>query len=336
MTSAPAADVLAELYGAATASCREAYRAALPVLAARDPRVLCLEADLGGQRNTFKERFPDRYFNFGLAEATMVSAAAGLAATGLLPYVHTMASFVAARACEQIKIDLAYHRSNVKIVATYGGISGAAFGPTHHSTEDLAILRAMPNMAVVNPADAVETVEAVLAAAEDDGPWYIRLGRDPTPVVHRQAAGFRLGVTGVLRTGCDVTLVASGQSPVPIALEAAAALAVQGISATVLNASTLKPFDVDAVGRAVAVTGAVVTIEEHNLVGGLGSAVAEVVAELGRGRLARIGIPDTFVDQGGTYPALLERYGVSVAAVLAAVRRLLDAGVSTTTQEVER
>ncbi|HZN16716.1 MAG TPA: transketolase C-terminal domain-containing protein [Micromonosporaceae bacterium] len=315
--------ILAGLYAADVASCREAYRATLVELAAADERIVCLEADLGGQRNSFQARFPDRYYNFGLAEANMVSAAAGLAATGLVPFVHTMANFVVARACEQIKIDVAYHQANVKLVASYGGIAGAAFGPTHHATEDLAILRALPGMAVVNPADAVETVEVLVAAATQDGPWYVRLGRDPTPVVHRQASGFRLGTAGVLRAGTDVTLVASGQSPVPIALEAAERLAEEGIAAGVLNMSTLKPLDTAAVAAMVRASGAAVTIEEHNIIGGLGSAVAEVVAELGYGRLVRLGVPDTFVDQGGTYPVLLARYGVSVDALVAAVRRLL-------------
>jgi len=315
--------LLPALCAADTASCRDAYRAALVALAARDERIVCLEADLGGQNNAFQQRFPDRYYNFGLAEANMVSAAAGLAATGLVPFLHTMASFVVARACEQVKLDIAYHRANVKIVASYGGVAGAAFGPTHHCTEDLAILRALPGMAVVNPADAVETVEALVAAATQDGPWYVRLGRDATPVVHRQPAGFRLGRAGVLRTGTDVTVIASGQSPVPMALAAAARLAEEGVSAGVLNMSSIKPFDSAAVAAAVRDTGAAVTIEEHNIIGGLGSAVAEVVAEQGYGRLVRVGVPDTFVDQGGTYLDLLAAYGVSADAVVTACRTLL-------------
>lgn len=315
--------LLARLCAMEVASCREAYRAALLELAALDERIVCLEADLGGQRNSFQARFPDRYYNFGLAEANVVSAASGMAAAGLVPFVHTMANFVAARACEQIKIDVAYHRANVKIVASYGGIAGAAFGPTHHATEDLAILRALPGMAVVNPADAVETVEALVAAAAQDGPWYVRLGRDPTPVVHRQPSGFRLGTAGLLRSGTDVTVIASGQSPVPIALEAAERLAGDGICAGVLNMSSLKPLDAAAVTAMVHASGVAVTIEEHNIIGGLGSAVAEVIAELGYGRLVRLGVPDTFVDQGGTYPDLLARYGVSVEALVAAVHRLL-------------
>ncbi|HET6214016.1 MAG TPA: transketolase C-terminal domain-containing protein [Micromonosporaceae bacterium] len=317
-------ELLPALCAADSASCREAYRATLLALAALDERIVCLEADLGGQSNSFQRQYPDRYFNFGLAEANMVSAASGLAATGLVPFVHTMANFVTARACEQVKLDIAYHRANVKIVASYGGIAGASFGPTHHATEDLAILRALPGMAVVNPADAVETVEALLAAAVADGPWYVRLGRDPTPIVHKRPAGFHLGTAGVLRTGTDVTFVASGQSPVPMAVEAAAFLAGEGISAGVLNMSTLKPLDAVAVTDALRVTGAVVTIEEHNIIGGLGSAVAEVIAEHGYGRLVRLGVRDTFVDQGGTYTALLTRYGVSVDALVAAARTLLS------------
>jgi transketolase len=315
--------LLPALCEAESASCRAAYRTALVALAAQDERIVSLEADLGGQDNIFQQAFPDRYYNFGLAEANMVSAAAGLAATGLVPFVHTMASFVTARACEQVKLDIAYHQANVKIVATYGGIAGAAFGPTHHATEDLAIMRALPGMVVVNPADAVETVEALIAAAAQPGPWYIRLGRDPTPIVHRAPGGFRLGAASQLRSGTDVTLLASGQSPVPIALQAAERLVGDGIAASVLNVSSLKPLDVAAVGTAVRSTRAAVTIEEHNIIGGLGSAVAEVIAEQGYGQLVRLGLPDTFVDRGGTYPALLAQYGVSVEAVLTAVRTLL-------------
>jgi transketolase len=315
--------LLLALCGAESASCRTAYRTALVALAARDERIVCLEADLGGQSNVFQQEFSDRYYNFGLAEANMVSAASGMAATGLVPFVHTMASFVTARACEQVKLDVAYHQANVKIVASYGGIAGAAFGPTHHATEDLAIMRALPGMVVVNPADAVETVEALIAAATHPGPWYIRLGRDPTPIVHRAPGGFRLGAASLLRSGADVTLFASGQSPVPIALQAADRLGDDRIAASVLNVSSLKPFDAVAVAAAVRSTRAVVTVEEHNIIGGLGSAVAEVIAEQGYGQLVRLGVPDTFVDRGGTYPALLAQYGVSVEAIVTAVRALL-------------
>jgi transketolase len=315
--------MLPPLFALEAASCRETYRAALVALAERDERVVCVEADLGGQRNAFQERFPDRYFNFGLAEANMMTAAAGLAATGLVPFVHTMASFAVARACEQVKLDVAYQRANVKIVTSYGGIAGGAFGPTHHATEDLAIVRALPGMTVINPADAVETVEALIAAAGESGPWYMRLGRDPTPIVHRDRSGFRRGRAAVLRAGADVTLIASGQSPVPMAVAAAERLGGQGIAAGVLNVSTLKPLDADTIGSAIRATVATVTIEEHNVIGGLGSAVAEVIAEQGHGRLVRIGLPDTFVDQGGTYPMLLAQYGLSVDAVVAAARGLL-------------
>lgn len=319
-----AESLLPALYAAQRASCREAYRATLLELGARDERIVCLEADLGGQQNTFQRRFPARYLNFGLAEANLVTAAAGLASTGLVPFVHTMANFMVARACEQIKLDVAYHHANVKLVASYGGIAGGAFGPTHHATEDLAIMRSLPGLTVVNPADAVETVEALVAAARADGPWYIRLGRDPTPVVHREPGAFRPGTARLLRTGTDAAVVASGQAAVPIALAAARHLDESGVSAAVLNVSSLKPLDVAAIAALAAACGAVVTVEEHNIIGGLGSAVAEVIAEHGRGRLVRLGIRDTFVDQGGTQAALLTRYGVSADAVVAAVRSLLD------------
>lgn len=337
-TPARAVDtVLADLVTKDLAAARDAYRDALVALAEEDPRILCVEADLGGQRNEFARRFPDRYLNFGLAEANMISAAAGLASTGLIPFVHTMASFATARACEQIKIDLAYQRSNVKIVATYGGLAGSAFGPTHHATEDLAIMRALPGLTVINPADAVETVEAVTAAAGQDGPWYIRLGRDPTPIVYPEAGGFRPGATRMLRPGTDVLLVASGQSAVPIALEAAESLAALGISAGVLAVATIKPLDAGAVGAAIRrATGRVVTVEEHNIIGGLGSAVAEVIAEHGYGRLVRLGVPDTFVDGGGSHLAVLRGCGISATAVVAAAAALLDHHPHTTNERVDQ
>lgn len=315
--------LLPPLQAAPQASCRDAYRAALLELGARDERIVCLEADLGGQNNGFQKRFPERYLNFGLAEANLITSAAGLASTGRIPFVHTMANFMVARACEQIKLDVAYHCANVKLVASYGGIAGGAFGPTHHATEDLAIMRSFPGMTVVNPADAVETVEALIAAAQADGPWYIRLGRDPTAIVHRTPSGFRAGTARLLRDGSQVALIATGQSPVPIALAAAERLDQSGISAAVLNVSTLKPLDAARIAQLASTCAGVVTIEEHNIIGGLGSAVAEVIAEHGQGRLVRIGIRDTFVDQGGTYTALLTQYGVSADAVIAAVHSLL-------------
>jgi transketolase len=258
---------------------RVAYREALLRLAARDERVVCLDSDTGGLENTFAARFPDRYFNIGIAEANMLGIAAGLAARGYIPYTHTMATFATLRAGEHLKLDVAGHGLPVRIVATHGGLSAAHFGTSHFALEDLAVVRALNGITAVVPADAAEIGPALEALHDLPSPVYLRLGRDATPHVHDplRPPDFRLGRAVTLREGRDVALVACGPHPVLMALEAARSLASVGVSCRVLQIHTLVPLDADAVRAAAAATGALVTVEEHRPQGGLGDAVAEAV-----------------------------------------------------------
>jgi transketolase len=296
---------------------RDLYREILQELAALNPSIVCLDADHGGFAG-FAKRFPDRYFDVGIAEANMVSIAAGLAAANKIPFVNTMASFVAARACEQVKVDVAYARANVKIVATHSGLSGGHYGPTHHSLEDVAIMRAMPHMTIIAPADACEAEKAIRAVADSEGPAYIRLGRRASPLIYQVDYVFEIGRAVLLASGSDIALAASGAPAVAIAMRAAESLRSIGIHATVLNIHTIKPLDIEAVCKAAVRCGRIITIECHSIIGGLGSAVAEVVAEQHPVPVHRIGIRDTFCEIVGTEDELLAAHGVSSDAVVAA------------------
>ena len=299
---------------------REVYRDTLFALANRDERLWCLDTDTGW----LQERFRDcpRYVDLGIAEANAMSVAAGLAATGKIPFVNTMATFASARACEQVKLDIAYNNLPVKIVGTHGGLSGGHFGPTHHALEDLAIMRSLPNMTVIVPADATETAEAVLSAIDVPGPVYIRLGRSATDPVYRTRCYFEVGRASRLRSGTDVTLVACGPHPVLIALAAHDRLLDHGVTAAVLNAATLKPLDEIAILESAAMTGAVVTIEEHSVIGGLGGAVAELLSERLPCRVRRIGVRDAFCEVVGPPELLLRAYGITADGVVDAALSL--------------
>jgi len=304
-------------------STRDACREALLELAAADPRIYCLDADMGGLEEAFGGRFPDRYINVGIAEANLMGVAAGLAMTGKIPCVHTMAGFVSARACEQVKLDIAYNCLPVKLLASHSGVSAGHLGPTHHATEDLAIMRALPNMIVIAPADAAEAAAALRAAIRLPGPVYLRLGRKATPTINDREPDFMPGRAVRLREGGDITLLASGPHPVAAALEAADELAAAGIAARVLNVHTIKPLDVAAIVAAARETRALVTVEEHNIHGGLGGAVAEVVTEHAPAPVRRIGIPDVFCGRVGGPEDLLAACGVTARAVADTARDLL-------------
>ena len=293
---------------------RDVYRETLFALASRDQRVWCVDTDTGW----LKERFRDslRYVDLGIAEANAMSVAAGLAATGKIPFVNTMASFASTRACEQVKLDIAYNNLPVKIVGTHGGLSGGHFGPTHHALEDLAIMRSLPNMTVIVPADAAETAEAVASAVQVPGPVYIRLGRSATDAVYQNGCDFKVGRASRLRSGTGVTLLACGPHPVLIALAAHDRLLAHGVTATVLNAATLKPLDEIAILESAAVTGAVVTIEEHSVIGGLGGAVAELLSERLPCPLRRVGVRDVFCEVVGPPELLLRVHEITVDAVV--------------------
>ena len=302
---------------------REAYGEALLQLGRENSDVVVLDADLSKSTKTydFGKHFPERFFNMGIAEQNMVGTAAGLAASGKIAFCSTFAVFAAGRAFEQIRNSVAYPRLNVKIGASHAGITVGEDGGSHQAIEDIAIMRALPNMTVFVPADAVETVAAVRAAVKIDGPVYIRLGRLGVPVIHGDDFEFKPGQAVILREGKDLTLVATGIM-VTTALEAATELAAEGIEATVLDMHTIKPLDAEAVISAAKSTGAIVTAEEHSIIGGLGSAVAEVLAENSQVPLKRVGIQDSFGESGK--PAeLLEKYGLTVKHLVSAAKEVL-------------
>lgn len=292
---------------------REAYGNALAELGEKYNFVV-LDADLAAATKTgvFKKKFPKRHFDCGIAEGNMVSVAAGLATTGKIPFVSTFAMFAAGRAFEQIRNSVAYPHLNVKICATHAGITVGEDGATHQCIEDIALMRTIPGMTVISPADAVETRAAVEAAILNDGPFYIRLGRLALPVINdNENYRFELGKGIVMREGADVTLVATGMM-VSLALEAAEQLQKEGIDAAVVNIHTIKPLDKELIRRMAATTGAIVTAEEHTVIGGLGAAVAETVCESCPVPVLRVGINDAF-GRSGKVPALLEYYGLTAA-----------------------
>lgn len=309
----------------ATGSTREAFLAALLDLAERDPSVVlvCADSIKAMRAQEFASRHPDRIFDLGIAEANAVGFAAGLASCGLKPWVGTYAGFLTMRACEQLRTFIAYPGLNVKFVGANGGIAaGEREGVTHQFFEDLGILRCIPGFTVVAPADAGQTKKAALALAEKDGPGYLRVGSGRDPVVLGDSTDFRLGRARVLAEhGTDCALFACG-SILGRAFAAAEALKAAGIGTLVVEVHTLKPLDTETVLDALRRTGAAVTVEDHTIIGGLGSAVAEAAVEGCPVPVERIGLRDVF-PESGEGPELLDRYGMSVADIEAAVRRAM-------------
>lgn len=304
-------------------SSRAVCRKAQLEIAHRDERVFSLEGDLALPTVPFDRELPARFLQLGIAEADLVGTATGLALRGKIPFVNSFASFLSMRACEQVRLDVAYHRANVKLIGYYCGLTGGWAGSTHHCVEDLAILRAMPNMVVLAPADSVETYKATWAAAEHQGPVYMRVGRAENPQVYTDDYEFVLGRAVELRPGGDLTLIAAGNGIVSQALEAAELLRGEGIEARVLNMHTIKPLDREAVARAARETGAIVTAEDHNVVGGLGEAVAEAALEEASVPVVRVGVPDQFCEEVDDFEKMLPRYGMDAQAIAAAGRRAL-------------
>jgi transketolase len=276
--------------------------------------------DLGPLR-PFSERFPDRFFDVGISEANLIGVAAGLARAGKRPFVFAMASFVSMRAFEQLRTDCGYNRNSVKIVAPCSGLEAGHWGATHHAVEDLALLRLIPGMTVLCPADPAETGRAVRAAAEVEGSVYVRIGY--LLPIEGYAAEFEIGRAVPMREGSDVAIAATGAS-VAQALAACDRLEAEGVSARLLNVHTIKPIDRDAIAAAAAEIGRIVTVEEHFVDGGLGGAVAEVLAELGTGRLLRLGLRDAFVMEVAPYPDILKLVGLDAASIAAAARSMLE------------
>ena len=302
---------------------REAYGKALLVLGAENPNVVVLDADLSKSTKTadFAKKYPERFFNMGIAEANLLGTAAGLAAAGKIPFASTFAIFAVGRAFEQIRNSIAYPKLNVKIAATHSGITVGEDGGSHQAIEDVAIMRAVPNMVVLVPADGEETRQVVLAAAQYKGPVYIRMGRLDVPLLFGEEYQFEIGKANVLKEGTDVAIMANGVM-VSMALEAAAELADQGVSVSVVNVASVKPLDEETIVRIAKTTKAVVTAEEHNIIGGLGSAVAEVLGEKQPTPMVRVGLKDTFGESGRPLE-LLEKYGLTKAELVKAVHEVL-------------
>ena len=295
---------------------RDAYGAALEKLGRQNPKVVALEADVGSSTKSivFGKAFPDRYFNVGIAELNMMSMAAGFASSGLIPFVNTFAVFMTSRASDPINSLICYDHLPVKIAGTYCGLSDAYDGASHHATSDLAFVRTLPGMTVISVCDAVETEKAVFAAAEIDGPVYLRLSRADAPVIFDEGYDFQVGKGVVLHEGSDVTIVATGYM-VHKALEAAELLKAEGVSARVVDMHTIKPIDRELLLACAEETGAIVTAEEHSVYGGLGSAVAEVLAAARPTPIEFVGT-DGYAESGD-YEALLSKYHLDGAAVAA-------------------
>lgn len=298
---------------------REAYGKTLVELV-ENKDIVVLDADLAGATKTamFKKACPERFFDMGIAEGDMMGTAAGLAVSGKIPFASTFAIFAAGRGFEQIRNSICYPNINVKIAATHAGVTVGEDGGSHQAIEDISLMRSLPNMVVLNPADAVEARQMVLAAAEYVGPMYLRFGRAATPVIHDESYKFELGKGEVVKEGKDVSIIATGIM-VAKALEAAETLKADGIDAEVINISTIKPLDNELVLASAKKTGKVVTAEEHSIIGGLGSAVCELLAEEYPVKVTRIGVKDVF-GQSGTPAALLEHYGLTAADIVKACK----------------
>ncbi len=303
---------------------REAYGEALKKLAASNPDVVVLDADLSGSTKTseFKKAAPERFFNVGIAEQDLIGTAAGMAIAGKIPFASSFAMFAAGRAFEIIRNTVAYPKLNVKIAATHAGLTVGEDGASHQAIEDISLMRSIPNMTVINPADSIEAEQAVLKAAEVNGPVYIRLGRMSVEDVYDQQYKFELGKGVELKKGSDITIIATGIM-VQESLKAAKKLSEEGIEARVINIHTIKPIDKDIIINAAKETGAIVTAEEHSIIGGLGSAVLEVLSDSCPVPVKRVGVSDTFGESGK--PAeLLEKYHLTQKDIQEACKAAIE------------
>jgi len=305
-------------------SLREYYGKTLAELGKTNKDIVVLDSDLSGstKTSTFAKEFPDRFFNIGISEQDLIGTAAGLAAGGKIPFASTFAIFASGRAWEQIRQSVCYPRQNVKIVATHGGLTVGPDGPSHQALEDIAILRAIPHMQVIVPADAWETVAVIKWAAESDSPCYIRLTREKFPVIYDETKVFVPGKADVLQKGSDATIIACGLM-VHHAIEAASKLEADGLSVGVINSPTVKPLDNETIIEAARESGAIVTAEEHSVIGGLGGAVCETLSANEPVPVIRVGVNDRFCSSGDA-EELLECYDLGVDSVIAAVRKAVS------------
>jgi len=306
-------------------STRDVYGKTLIELGKENPNIVVLDADLSVSTKTclFAKVFPERFFDMGVAEQDMIGVAAGLATTGKTVFTSTFAIFATGRAWEQIRVSVAYPRLNVKVVATHGGITTGEDGVTHQATEDLALMRVLPNMTVIVPSDSVETEAVIRAVAQMHGPAYVRLSRSKTPVINdKKTHAFKVGKGIIMSPGKDLTIIATGIM-VSAALDAASELKKRGIAARVVNMHTLKPLDSELIVTCAKETGVIVTAEEHTVIGGLGGAVAEVVSENYPVPVIRVGQRDIFAESGKPNE-LLEKYGMTAPDIVKAAESALS------------
>ena len=302
---------------------RDAFGDALTDLGKKNSRIVALTADLTDavKLTSFRENFPDRFFQMGIKESDMIGTAAGMAVDGLIPFATTFAVFATSLANQPIRVSVAYNRANVKIATSHGGMCVGADGATHQSFEDIGLMRLLPNMTVLVPCDANEAYRATVAAAELDGPVYLRFGRIPTPVVTSGSEEFVIGKAKVMRPGNDVAIAAAGMM-VALALEAAETLKAEGINARVINVHTIKPLDNELLLKAAEECGCLVTAEEHSIIGGLGSACADLLARENPVPMAMVGVKDTF-GESGEPGEILEKYGLTAKDIVKNVRLVL-------------
>jgi len=304
---------------------REMYGKILAEIAPTDDRIVVLTSDLMMSNKTgdFARAHPDRFFNFGIAEQNMMGAAAGFAICGKIPFASTMAVFASLRCAEQLRTDIAYPNLNVRIISTHSGLSMGNGGTTHHSTEDVAVTRSMANMTVIVPADANCCAKVVVDSLDYQGPIYMRLGRGAEPIVYKGDFEFQIGKANTVREGNDITVIACGIC-VMAAVKASRKLEKEGIGARVIDMHTIKPLDEEAILRAADETGRIITMEEHNIIGGLGSAVGETIAEAGLAvKFRRLGIPDIYSTIGQP-DDLYERYGLDADGIYNAVKEMIQ------------
>ena len=303
---------------------REALGDELLALGRENKQIYVIDCDVGKSCRTipFARELPEQHVNVGISEQNAVGVAAGLATTGKIPFVVTYAAFGSMRACEQIRQEVCYPNLSVKIACSHGGLTPANDGASHQCIEDMGILRTIPNMTVVMPADYASARKLIRAAAEHRGPVYLRFTRDAVEDVYDDGAEFEIGKANLLREGSDVSVIANGDT-VPVAVKAADALQADGISVQLFDMHTVKPLDEEAVKKALETTGRIVTVEDHNILNGLGSAVCEAAAEAGRGRVRRIGVRDRF-GESAPYEELLKMNGITAGEICAAAKRLME------------
>ena len=301
---------------------RDGFGEEIVALGKENRNILVVDADIGKSCKTgdFRKKLPEQYLNVGIAEQNCAGVAAGLATCGKIPFVVTYAAFGSMRMCEMIRQEIAYPKLNVKIACSHGGVTPANDGASHQAIEDMGILRSIPNMTVVMPADYNAARKLVREAAGFDGPVYLRFTRDAVPVIYDEDECFEIGKAKLLREGRDVAILANGDT-LCLALRAAEQLAAEGIESRVLDVHTIKPLDHEAVMACIEEIGRIVTVEDHNILNGLGSAVCELVAEAGKGKVKRIGIQDAF-GQSAPYQRLLEMNGITVENIVAAAKAL--------------